>query len=517
MSLIKDGNVFRTAEEQLIHLTEKHLEQNNINKNVNERLNDLSIASNLGGYNLVRFAYSLDGNIYYRFENDIIYAPVNGTVGDFVEIETSNPDDIPAYGYYIEENKIKLSFLGDYVNRYEFLTFHNHSNIEQQGVADSVNLVEFNGTSLYDYPAQNHKKQLFTVLNDIRYNSRTQYASFDLNNDGIYNFVYIGVVRNGKDGNFMYPTNGSDFETVRNSMKVGDLLLIGSLESSIPLLQDAKVGDIYEYISFDNFELKGNIRGEKGEKGDKGDTGPQGIQGVQGVQGPAGPKGEQGPQGEPGNQGVLIFTGVLNSPSELPSFSSAKVGDAYRVINTSGSVVTYDLYFKAVNGTTWDIQPNWGGVKGDKGDKGDTGPQGIQGVQGEQGPVGPQGEQGVAFGFKYAARVCLYFSSIKIGNSTYFGSISFMLPSNTKLTAATASIKAAIAEAYEYSTVPVSGCFVSKSATTYSPSNFIIPINLQINSSNASFKINFINNSGGNTYYQFTTGSSNIVTNINIE
>ena len=142
------------------------------------------------------------------------------------------------------------------------------------------------------------------------------------------------------------------------------------------------------------WEKQGNIRGEKGEKGDKGDTGSQGIQGVQGVQGIKGEKGDKGDKGDPGDQGLSIHDAVLNSPSELPEFSTAKLGDAWRVINTSGSNVTYDLYFKQDDGTTWSIQPNWGGVKGDKGDKGDTGETGAQGVQGIQGEKGEKGDKG---------------------------------------------------------------------------------------------------------------------------
>lgn len=72
------------------------------------------------------------------------------------------------------------------------------------------------------------------------------------------------------------------------------------------------------------------------------------------------------------------------------------------MINTSGSVVTYDLYFKAYNGTDWDIQPNWGGVKGEKGDRGE---QGIQGVQGVQGPQGVKGDSGTYKPYTHCIKV----------------------------------------------------------------------------------------------------------------
>ena len=126
--------------------------------------------------------------------------------------------------------------------------------------------------------------------------------------------------------------------------------------------------------------------GPQGPKGDTGDTGPQGPAGPQG---PQGIQGEQGPKGDSGENGTSlnIHAEIITDPANLPAFSTAQINDAY-VVQTSTS---YDLYFKATDGTTWTIITNWGGIQGPKGE---TGPVGPQGPQGEQGPKGDTGNTG---------------------------------------------------------------------------------------------------------------------------
>ena len=385
MALYKDGNIYRTYEEQVDHLTDAHRKQLSINDNISKSLQDLTVAANLGGYNLVRFAFQKQGT-FYKMSNKIVSVANSGDIGDYAEISSNNANDIPAYGYFTEENKITLSFLGDFSDNYTEISVHNVTKNTYETI--SVSLVEFDGTSLFDNDPMQHKKQVFNVLTDLAYGAKTQYVSFDLNADGIYNYVFIGTILQGNNGRSFYATNGTDFEIVKNAMEFGDLILIAVDNPNIPDIPNASRGQVYIYNGNNTFDLKGSILGVKGDKGDKGETGEQGIQGVQGVQGVKGEKGDKGDKGDPGDQGILIFTGVLNSPDELPLFSTTEVGDAYRVINTSGSIITYDLYFHAKDGTDWDIQPNWGGVKGDKGDKGDPGVQGIQGIQGVQGEKG---------------------------------------------------------------------------------------------------------------------------------
>ena len=382
MSLYKNGKIIRTYEEQVDHLTKAHLQQLEINKDVSERLQDLSVASNLGGYNLVRFSFARQG-VYYRFSNNSISSPLSGDIGDYFEINSSNNLDIPAYGYLNSNGNIELSFLGDFIANYNTLTFRNIT--KGTTSESSVNLIQFLGTWLLDYNPNEKKKQVFNILDDIIYGGRTQYVSFDLNNDGVYNYVYIGANPNGKDGRSIYATIGTDFNQVVQEMQVGDLLLVTVDNPNIPVIPTAICGDVWEFVSISQFNYKQNIRGPIGPQGPQGIQGPAGKDGNQGPQGIQGPQGPQGPAGKDGSQGLYIQDEILNSPSQLPDFSSAKVGIAYRVINTSGSIVTYDLYFKADNGTTWSIQPNWGGIPGPEGPQGPAGSDGLQGVQGESG------------------------------------------------------------------------------------------------------------------------------------
>lgn len=400
MSLIKDGKIYRTPEEQLLHLTEKHLEQVAFNENVSKKLQELTVASNLGGYNMVRYSFSemesfsISG-CSVKNSSDLEYL----VVGDFVVFNSFNPDDIPAYGIVKEDKTIDFIFNGDYAGSRAVLTCCKNSS-GSSGIEFDVSMKYGKATSLGLLNANDYKKQVFTVLHDINYGCKTQYVSYDVNGDGKYEFIYIGVDQSGKDGRSIYAITANTYETVRNVLNKGDLVVAFGYISSIVNNETGKNGnnngDVFEFVSENNFILKGSIKGPVGATGPQGPKGPQGIQGVQGVQGIRGPT---GPKGERGNDGITlnIKTGILSSPAELPNFNSSKVGDAYRIVNTSGSILSYDLYFKASNGTDWDIQPNWGGIKGDKGDKGDTGRQGIQGVQGEQGEKGDSGLTGYSF------------------------------------------------------------------------------------------------------------------------
>lgn len=391
MALYKDGEIYRTYEEQIDHLTEAHREQLAINKNLSNNINELNIASNLGGYNLVRFSFEKQGT-FFKIANKQITVSFIGNIGDFAEITTNDPEDIPAYGYFSAEHTIDIAFAGDFVKNYGTYTVNNVTS--GQSSVETIGVVAFTGTSLSDYDANAVKKQLFNIVSDLAYGTRTQYVSFDLNRDGIYSFVFIGTVNNGKDGANVYSTNGTAIENLIQHIKVDDSVLFAEDNTTNLIDPNAVIGDVFIYKGNNQWEKTGNIRGLKGDKGDKGEKGDQGIQGVQGIQGIQGIKGDKGDKGDPGNQGMFIHDSILSNPSELPSFEGAIIGDAYRVINTSGSNVTYDLYFKSVDGTTWSIQPNWGGVKGDKGDKGDPGETGAQGVQGIQGAKGDKGDKG---------------------------------------------------------------------------------------------------------------------------
>ena len=400
MGLIKDGKVYRTEYEQIVHLTEKHEEQASINEYVSQELANVSAAANQGGYNLVRFSFQRSGT-FYRIDDDAIMVLVDSDKGDYFEFTTGNAKDIPAYGFCGMTDSsgrsiVSISFRGDFTEKYTTLTVRNITkNSINQSVA--VNMSPFAGTGLQDYNPNDNKRQLFQVIDDLTYGGRTQYASFDLNRDGKYNFVFIGAVVNGKDGAAVYSATNETFDDIHSIMKRNDTVIICSEVPNIPILPDAVLGDVYKYIKYDRLEKMGNIRGPKGEKGDKGDTGATGATGPQGPAGEIGAPGPIGQKGEPG-QSLRIHDGIKSTPEELPIFSTTMVADAYVVLNTNGEVATYDLYYHAIDGNNWSILPNWGGVPGPTGKQGPKGEQGPTGATGPQGPIGltgPQGEQGI--------------------------------------------------------------------------------------------------------------------------
>ena len=391
MSLYKDENIYRTYEEQIDHLTKAHREQLTLNTDIYNRLNTIDVSSGIGGQNLTRFAFEKQGT-FYRLANKQIIIDLVGNKNDYFEIRSGDKNDIPAYGYYVSSNIIVVSYPGDFTQQYSKLILRNVT--LQKELESSFVLESFPGSSLLDYDATLLPNQVFNVLSDLAYNAPTQYASFDLNRDGVFSFVYLGINPKGQDGKSIYTVNNSIISSIVNLVAVGDSVVFGEDNTTSLIDANAKIGDIYTFNGNDVWLKTGNIRGLKGDKGDKGDKGEQGIQGIPGAQGVAGKNGEKGEKGDPGDNALTIYTGTYQSASDLPPFPATNVGDAFRVQNLSNGYLTYDLYYHAMNGTTWDISPNWGGLKGDKGDKGDQGEQGIQGVQGIQGPQGIQGEKG---------------------------------------------------------------------------------------------------------------------------
>lgn len=391
MGLIKDGKVYRTEYEQIVHLTKKHEEQLTINANLSDELARVSMAANQGGYNLVRFSFEKSGT-FYRLSDEFIDITLTASEGDYFELSTGKPEDIPAYGFFdstnpVSGNRIRISFKGDFTENYTTLTLTNITKgIKNESLA--VRMSTFGGTALTDYNANENKRQLFNVIDDLAYGGRTQYVSFDLNRDGVYNFVYVGSVRDGKDGASVYSATNETFDAILPIMKQHDTVLITSATPAIPKLPDAVLGDIYEYVGYENLVKVGNIRGPKGEQGVKGDTGATGATGPQGATGATGATGPKGDKGEPG-QSLRIHDGIKSTPEELPIFSTTLVADAYVVLNTSGAVATYDLYYHAIDGNDWSILPNWGGVPGPAGPQGPTGATGATGATGPAGVASP--------------------------------------------------------------------------------------------------------------------------------
>jgi hypothetical protein len=274
MPIMQDGNVYRTFEEQLIHLTNAHRNQLVINEDLRKELSDISTASNLGGFNLVRFAFNREG-VFYRFEKNQLMnfnsIELSGSqIGDYFEIHTGNVKDIPAYGYLESKGatqsilNVRIAFGGDFTVGSQAYRVINIT----RRLTYVINLfaTPFAGTWLYDNNPNDYKKQLFNVISDLDFNGvQTQYTSFDLNGDGIFNFVFIGTLRNGTDGFSVYATNGDDFDDVLTKIIANDLLIIGGITPQInSYMTNAKIGDIWIYNIDSTFAYKGNIRGHRG-------------------------------------------------------------------------------------------------------------------------------------------------------------------------------------------------------------------------------------------------------------
>ena len=93
MGLIKDGKVYRTYEEQVDHLTNEHIKQIGINEDVSRQLQDLGVAANLGGFNLVRFAFQKSGT-FYQLKTQFNFNSPESEIGDYFEVTSKNQMDI---------------------------------------------------------------------------------------------------------------------------------------------------------------------------------------------------------------------------------------------------------------------------------------------------------------------------------------------------------------------------------------------------------------------------------------
>ena len=403
MSIIKDGSIYRTYEEQVQYLTNRIsqlqnqiLQLNSDISNLNREIQDVSVAANAGGYNLVRFAFSRSGTFYQinktQFEavSFANFGDINFNKGDFVEITTGNPNDIPAYGYV--ENVTEGGNILGQKQGVEFSILSTGDYTQQLNIGDitclatgasiQITLVSycttFNGTWLVDYNPNNYKKQLFNVLTDLAYGEKTQYVSFDFNNDNIYNFVYIGVVKNGVDGTSVYSTDGTynDLNSIKTKIKLDDCILFADDANFYLEEVQPACGDIFRYIGNNEFEKIGNIRGQQGIQG------IQGIQGPTGATGATGAKGDKGDKGDPGDP-INLDSTIYTTPQNLPSFDTTSAGDGFLVLNTSGATATYDLYYHGVGNIDpndpWTVISDWGGIQGP------AGPQGPQGIAGANG------------------------------------------------------------------------------------------------------------------------------------
>lgn len=414
-----DGQI-RLADEQI---TKNAIDINNLriqNSELNDRLGRIEANANLGGANLVRFAFNRDGNYYYNILGFSVTVPSGWNEGDHIEITSINENDIPAYGY-VRDGNIQLQFKGDFIEQYTTLIAVNTKNGSYVNIT-SISWGIFLGTSLLDIDPQTHKSQIVNVLKDVlRDDQPTQYVSFDLNNDGIWSWVYVGTSgRDGNDGANVYSClTESDFNLLKPKLKVGDsVLFTGSFS-------DYDIGDIYKVLSISpalTIAFNGNIRGPKGDKGEKGDKGKEALSNksvigidefetgkivsqtitnfnrtpdvgdifvspiltsdnksyigvfiVEEISSTVSCKllngvettGIQGPIGEKGDSGIgMIPKEGIWTIGTLPPFESTEVGDAYVVLDTSGPTNTYTLYYHGEGATDWTVVDNWAGIPG---------------------------------------------------------------------------------------------------------------------------------------------------------
>lgn len=423
--IIKDpvtGEVRLIAEQ----VTKNALDINDLKRADNSldiRVQQLEAGSNLGGANLVRFAFTKSQTSdFYKINTFTITIPSDWQEGNFVEFHNENILDIPAYGYIVN-GLIELQFLGDYTSPVTELLGIN-TNTGTKAVITNIGTASFNGTSLLDIDSQTHKNQIVNILTDLdRGGTTSQYVSFDLNSDGIWSWIYIGASgRDGQNGTKIFSIATAEQLTLALSQaSIGDIFLFGASNLIYPIGDLQKITALTPLVTY---EYVGNI------------LGPQGIQGVQGIQGeialtynsiitinedpkpsalplanfnrlpiveeyfnapwinsdtnksyicvfkvdsvtPTGPvnclliaqgetTGEIGPQGIPGQDSgdfLRIKPGIY-TPANLPDFATTTERDAFIVSITSGANPTYDLYIHAVGGTAYTIVHNWGGVPG---------------------------------------------------------------------------------------------------------------------------------------------------------
>ena len=397
MALIKDDKIYRTIEEQVAHLTKAHRDQLVMNDNFSNQIAEISENMNLGGYNFVRFSFSKKGT-FYRFSSNAKISVSGADEGDYFEITSNNTQDIPAYGYYVNGN-IQISFRGDFTENYTSL---NVKNVTKNFSSETnIALEAFDGTGLIDYNPNDRKKQHFNVLTDLTYGTTTQYCSFDLNGDDVYNWVYLGTATKGLDGKDALVTKNVFNNTEKPSSsrvytwniinfnrepESGEsfLLVYKYNESTSPSIEDSSYIALCVITLTNNSTASFNIlsyvetKGIQGVQGVKGDTGEKGEKGERGAQGGKGDKGETGGS-------VLLQSAVLNNPSELPDISTVQNYTAYIVTDTFEGEITYDLYYKGENATEWSVVSNWGGIPGPAGPAGSTGPAGSPGTAGQNG------------------------------------------------------------------------------------------------------------------------------------
>lgn len=388
---------------------------------------------------LPRVYYGLiNGAQVYRFTKnaELSIDGITGNKGDAFEFYLSNEiiaDYIPAFAIKEANDIFKIINQGDYPEITTVFKIVNMRTGEAFVKTIENALTLQNASFLGDLNANENKEKQITVLNDLASgNKNVVFASININNDDVYNWISIGAYTNGRDGYSVYAVKTMDnLISVLEVAKINDIIVFGANVTYDSF--SALNGDIFVIDSISPFSAtnKGNIRGPQGLKGDKGEKGNAGTDGITptivdgnwfigstdtGVKA----QGTDGTNGLNG-QSFQIQSGLYSTPANVgkpenttPEGESLKTlptlpaqdltGKGFIVFDplTTPLAPFYDLYWANNGDVEWTIIHPFNGQNGKNGTNGKTpyiqdGYWYIDGVntgtlaQGPKGDTGPSG------------------------------------------------------------------------------------------------------------------------------
>ena len=386
-----------------------------------------------------RVYYGLtNGAQVYRFtaNAELSITGITGNEGDAFEFYLSNEiiaDYIPAFAIKEANDIFKIINQGDYPELATEFKIVNMRTGEAFVKTIENALTLQNASFLGDLNANENKEKQITVLNDLASgNKNVVFASINLNNDDIYNWISIGAYTNGRDGYSVYAVKTIDnLISVLEVAKINDIIVFG--EDVTYNTFSAVNGDIFVIDAISPFSAtnKGNIRGPQGLKGDKGEKGNAGTDGItptivdgnwfigstdtgvkaQGTDGTNGLNGQSfqiqsGLYSTPANVGKPENTTPEEEPLKtLPTLPAQDLtGKGFIVFDplTTPLAPFYDLYWANNGDVEWTIIHPFNGQNGKNGTNGKTpyiqeGYWYIDGVntgtlaQGPKGDTGPAG------------------------------------------------------------------------------------------------------------------------------
>lgn len=389
---------------------------------------------------LPRVFYGLTrGDQTYRFIEDyVINISLPGNVGDAFELAAEQTDQyINAIAVKINETQVKIYVQGDYIENTSEFTLINMTTGESESLTihGALALQEASYLGQFDANDPDNRNKQITVINDLETNSKNVvFASVDYSGDGVYNWVKIGSLLNGKDGKSIYIIDDTDNIQY---IEEGDIFIYTGSSTTYEGVSLIPY-DLVE-VGSDSITVKGNIKGPQGIQGEPGEDGQDGQDGstptiqdgywyINGVSTGVKAIGEDGTDGQDGVS-FDMQTGLYSVPAnwgetgnvgpngetllQLPALPTTGVeGKAYVVYDplTTPLKPYYDLYYTHDNISTWTIIHPFSGAPGRDGTDGytpyiyngywyingtstgvpATGPQGATGATGPKG-VNPKG------------------------------------------------------------------------------------------------------------------------------